>query len=678
MKKKNVICLLLFSGLLFLNPLITHAQQWFVRNFDISSAITQKPDFRPGGTYVTANQFGTAKHVLVYGTVGYFEHELSGADGGHGNADVVVLCNDLDGNNLWALTVGTQNHDVVSRVVEDSQGSIIVTGYTVVDDQKEVFLIKLDKIDVDEFAVDWAHRYGPGVPTDMVNVNADLTFFNTVGYAVCGNSGSEAFLIYTDMNGSITSSGHWAHYYQSNGSLRFNSLVQLKSRNQSANPVPPYVYRNSFIVAGKNSGHGYVAKINWSNGNILNDLDFKDVDAEECGSTVPNEYVSIAQDRDDNLMLFGLAKVSAERIHLTKVSPAFTLIWDQAIFEGGGDKARRGYPLDVNVTAFGYLGIFEYDGASYRSFKTVEYDLNGNIIRYGDLVNTTGIGVNWYFSKEWSNPAQRDLLPYVDFEMECGKALHLTGTEGISPNPPSSWSVDNVPHARLRLNTESCMERSFTMSNTFCNAFDNQNSGLSASKGSPIADEEYDPQLEKITPQRNNYCQSDCPRSACVNAVVLDGQGASDIILEGDEGFSQYLWFNGATSPDIRVQITNNFNSYSVDQVDANGCITTKTIHVLSIISGKRNTADNLTAEEESAGVLSLYPNPSSGIVNVILPQAGISLEIFDATGKPVKHLENLPAGEHLMDLADQPNGLYFIRITDSTGIHRMMKIVKE
>lgn len=69
----------------------------------------------------------------------------------------------------------------------------------------------------------------------------------------------------------------------------------------------------------------------------------------------------------------------------------------------------------------------------------------------------------------------------------------------------------------------------------------------------------------------------------------------------------------------------------------------------------------------------SVYPNPSSGIFNINLKEnspAGFKIEIIDQSGnlifsKPTEKLHN-----YIIDLQEQPAGIYFLRIISENGIH--------
>ncbi len=667
MKKEKLFTYLVLLNLCwFATPL--KAQQWFAKSFDFNSAINEKPDYRTSGTYVTTDEDENATGVLVYGIMGYSEHELTASNGGFGKQDGVILYNDLEGNNLWAITLGTNKADYISRVVEDSDGNLAVTGYTVVNGTKKVFIIKLDG---SSQGIVWARFYGEGIPTDMINVNDTYSILNSTGYAVSGSrSDGSAFVIYTQTSGSQ----HWAHKYSSNGgSLALNSLIQLKGKDNLI--YSPPTYREFLAVAGSNNGEGYVMRLDLANGDILNDLQMGHAIPICAGAVTPDEYVSIDQRGDGDIVVFGSSGSNKNRIHLTSLSDYnnFTINWNRTIYGGA---STHGFPLDINVTKQGYLGVFEYSGGTQNPFKTVEYDFDGTIVKMQDLANGTMSGIDWYFAKEKHQTSGADAFPYVDFGMECGRALHFSGTETTCPNPPVGWAQDNIPHARIRLNAQSCVEMDISINDSYCDDYYVGEPELEASKNAWISDSDFDllVGVQYINPNQTTYCESSCPQSACVSPNVLDVEQGTIITLSADPGYDGYVWSVSENSEFLDVFVRGDFSSYSVDQIDANGCVTTKTFSIFGRIPGKRARLGENSEQDVS---LTVYPNPANDWLTVEVPTEGIALSIYDMTGRLVKLEKDLTPGVHNINISSYPEGIYVIRLSGK-GINKEFKISKE
>jgi hypothetical protein len=84
--------------------------------------------------------------------------------------------------------------------------------------------------------------------------------------------------------------------------------------------------------------------------------------------------------------------------------------------------------------------------------------------------------------------------------------------------------------------------------------------------------------------------------------------------------------------------------------------------------------------EKAELSVIELYPNPTSGVVNVITDHiySDIKFELFDFSGKEMKgNFIEIKRGQMQIDLSDKPDGIYFLKITSSDGkLFETVKIV--
>jgi PKD repeat protein len=95
---------------------------------------------------------------------------------------------------------------------------------------------------------------------------------------------------------------------------------------------------------------------------------------------------------------------------------------------------------------------------------------------------------------------------------------------------------------------------------------------------------------------------------------------------------------------------------------DPNGCAASENymVHVVNCVG----------VEENMAWSLEIFPNPTSGIVNISAigaPSDAVELKVIDAVGKTVFKDNNLRADNdqvHQLDLSDLPQGLYFLTVT--------------
>ncbi|HET8803624.1 MAG TPA: choice-of-anchor B family protein [Aequorivita sp.] len=74
---------------------------------------------------------------------------------------------------------------------------------------------------------------------------------------------------------------------------------------------------------------------------------------------------------------------------------------------------------------------------------------------------------------------------------------------------------------------------------------------------------------------------------------------------------------------------------------------------------------DTTTALEK----VTVYPNPTSGILNIISPEAKITtLEIFDISGRRLKNIDLSTATHYEIDMTHLQNAIYFVKINTDMG----------
>jgi len=73
---------------------------------------------------------------------------------------------------------------------------------------------------------------------------------------------------------------------------------------------------------------------------------------------------------------------------------------------------------------------------------------------------------------------------------------------------------------------------------------------------------------------------------------------------------------------------------------------------------------------------IKIYPVPGDGIIHIDCgqPDPGRWLEIVSLTGQQVIKIP-VPGKQSILDLSDQPRGLYFGKIT-GTGVNQVMKLI--
>ena len=163
--------------------------------------------------------------------------------------------------------------------------------------------------------------------------------------------------------------------------------------------------------------------------------------------------------------------------------------------------------------------------------------------------------------------------------------------------------------------------------------------------------------------------------------LALNVAGAPDVsitstgdVLEGGRavllahGASSYLWSTGETTHSIVIS-PDQATTYTVTGYRG-GCSSDASIHVGVGINSQLSTLNSQ---------LSVYPNPTQGIVNVVCPNA-LRISVVNMLGQVVntqtlQHL-NTSTPQHL-NIKSLPDGVYFIKVETLDGV-AVKKILKK
>ncbi len=133
-------------------------------------------------------------------------------------------------------------------------------------------------------------------------------------------------------------------------------------------------------------------------------------------------------------------------------------------------------------------------------------------------------------------------------------------------------------------------------------------------------------------------------------------------VLYTATGLSNYEWawngdpLVGADGPFI---IAETGGLYAVTATNNNGCLLHAEYMLLMTGEAARSAGDRM---------MHVYPNPTDGLVNVIMPEPG-NVQLFDATGRPLTGLHIVqPYHSIQLDLRALANGIYFLRGSTAFG----------
>ncbi|MCW1147106.1 LamG-like jellyroll fold domain-containing protein, partial [Flavobacterium lacisediminis] len=88
------------------------------------------------------------------------------------------------------------------------------------------------------------------------------------------------------------------------------------------------------------------------------------------------------------------------------------------------------------------------------------------------------------------------------------------------------------------------------------------------------------------------------------------------------------------------------------------------------------NTCATLgNSDFENVNSITIYPNPSTGIFNIV-SQQNVSVEIYDLLGKLVYN-QSLANGTNSIDISNINTGVYLLKVTDANGNSESHKLIK-
>jgi hypothetical protein len=133
-------------------------------------------------------------------------------------------------------------------------------------------------------------------------------------------------------------------------------------------------------------------------------------------------------------------------------------------------------------------------------------------------------------------------------------------------------------------------------------------------------------------------------------ANITPAPGASVVIIDEDGNIKN----SGNLAPTDQVKVTSSFGN----------------VVVMYTISGLTGTG-NLNSD-----VLRMYPNPTTGIVNISGLEPGNRIRVYNAVGTMIMHIRAESTYQRI-SLENRPSGLYLIEIRDNAQTIGRFKAIK-
>lgn len=301
------------------------------------------------------------------------------------------------------------------------------------------------------------------------------------------------------------------------------------------------------------------------------------------------------------------------------------------------------------------VNIYVYDAAVYPEVVIGEYDVCGDAV---DIVVTNTIYLYWYNSN-----MQQISVDDGDFTTLFGNTDLTYYVQAISDYNCLSELVEiNIDFAELSaapmidvVLTDLCEGQSTVVSSA-------NGSEVLWSTGEFASSIIVDETIQITATINDGVCESN--PSIPVNIVVHPNPEVPTITINGPEliataGWQEYQWFyyNDPTGPDTQTWEPNNVGEYTVQVTNEHGCSAMSAPVFWNYIS----------VEELVNNDISLYPNPTNGVLNITSEKLISTITIYDATGRRILTEQTFGYSETL-DLTGLSAGVYLVELEVELG----------
>jgi hypothetical protein len=620
MKVPFLNCKLLLSLVLFGMPVLPVLSQNFNRVY--------------GGN-------GTDNFRAVVAVPGSTDFIVSGAttSAGAGNSDVYVARITETGTVVWQNAYGAAGYEVGLYSLINTNGNIVIGGITrsyLAGGLDDILLLEIDP----NGALQWAQVLG----TAGLNESITRIKLSTNGMVIIANSSAAGSNTPDFLALEVTSNG---------GVINWSNLLDSGSGDISASIIESNL-GGYFLIGGSNTSlyDQAIIRLNAA-GALVGAIHFGNADNENAAELIelPN---------NDLMVMGNFRQVSGTglEISLTTVRQDLTL-QGSVLFGDNGVGDERAFDLlqmpDGGYVISGYTSGF---GQGSQDVYLVRTDVNRNLVwarSYGNTTSNQGFGI---VRNSIGGVMVTGLT--VSGSMAGQNALLLsTDANGDVPGtcmtPDVISTISNPVPVNLNLTPSNPNLGNLTVT------------PVTTSIG--LLDEAFTCGTLPITIAKINL--TNVNGAIDINWITSSEINNNYFVIERS---SDGLHFNpigevkGAGSSSVLLNYnfidTNPLagtNYYRLKQVDFDGTSGYSGIYTINL-------------DEEN---LQVFPNPSNGIFKIVSKHLDISeLKIVNAVGQEVSASIELNEETGFIDLSNQPNGIYFLKISSSLQT-KTVKLIK-
>jgi hypothetical protein len=166
------------------------------------------------------------------------------------------------------------------------------------------------------------------------------------------------------------------------------------------------------------------------------------------------------------------------------------------------------------------------------------------------------------------------------------------------------------------------------------------------------------------------------PSNAGQDGVIIACKNEPINLLSGLNGNTDLNgdWYDPSDNllPSSQITTANFPGQYNYDYISGNGVCPDDTANVVVTVG----TCNFLSVDEQAMESVSIYPNPSTGVVFVESTVTGkFNLTVTDVNGRAVQTLQNIVAGTNTVNLKEVERGTYFFKLTTENA-EKVFRIV--
>ena len=344
---------------------------------------------------------------------------------------------------------------------------------------------------------------------------------------------------------------------------------------------------------------------------------------------------------------------------------AETYAWDNNVTDGTAISPNADGTYAVTGTDAN--GCTNTDDVSIvvNNLPTVSAVASDSIICVGQSITFNGQGAASY---AWDN----NVTDGTAISPNADGTFSVTGTDanGCTNTDDVSIFVNNLPTvSAVASDSTICVGQSITFNGQGAATYAWNNNVTDGTAISPNADGTY-----SVTGTDANGCTNSDDVSIVVNNLPTVDLGADITTCDYEApvtlnagSHTSYLWNNNATTATISVTAS---GTYSVSVSNVAGCSNTDEVIV---------TLQDCAGIEETQIFANIYPNPTSGIVNIELSLIlnNAKIQLVDLQGKILFTNSEFNGQNLMLDLNSLTAGMYLLQIEQNNQISQF-RLIKE